>query len=84
MGTVAGVTAGVVAGVTMKYTYDKYIHEQQMHKKLNSIPWKIFKRGPGTVKSVDPDRKAFSHNLKSPTWKVNADLKLLQIVIIGT
>jgi hypothetical protein len=28
-GTVAGITAGLVAGVTMKYTYDKLIHEQQ-------------------------------------------------------
>jgi hypothetical protein len=28
-GTVDGITAGLVAGVTMKYTYDKLIHEQQ-------------------------------------------------------
>ncbi|KKG13050.1 Ig-like domain-containing protein [Methanosarcina sp. 2.H.A.1B.4] len=69
-GVVAGVAAGVVAGVTMKYTYDKYIHEQQVHKKLKSIPLKVFKRGPFpvTVKSVYPDRQTFSHNLKSPIW----------------
>ena len=70
LGTVAGVTAGAVAGVTMKYTYDKYIHEQQMHKKLKSLSGRVLKRGPSpfAVKSVYPDRQTFSHNLKSPIW----------------
>jgi hypothetical protein len=69
-GTVAGIVGGLVAGITLKYTYDKYIHEQQMHKKLKSIPRKVFRRGPAaaTVKSVYPDRQTFSHNLKSPIW----------------
>lgn len=70
VGTVAGVTAGVVAGVTLKYTYDKLITEQHMHKKLKLIPRRMFKRGPTpvTVKSVYPDRQTLSHNLKSPIW----------------
>lgn len=70
MGTAAGISMGPVAGVTMKYAYDKLIHEQQMHKKLKSIPRRMFKRGPvpATVKAVYPDRQTISHNLKSPIW----------------
>jgi hypothetical protein len=57
-GVVAGVVAGIVAGVTMRYGYDKYIHEQHMHRKIKSIPGRIFKRVPfpAAVKSVYPDR----------------------------
>lgn len=70
VGTVAGVAAGFVTGVTMKYTYDKYITEQQVHTKLQFIPKRVFKRGPvpATVMSVYPDQQTFSHNLKSPIW----------------
>ncbi|MHB8103249.1 MAG: Ig-like domain-containing domain [Methanosarcina sp.] len=54
----------------MKYTYDKYITEQQVHKKLQFIPGRAFKRVPvpATVMSVYPDQQTFSHNLKSPIW----------------
>jgi hypothetical protein len=41
-----------------------------MHKKLKSIPRKVFKRDPlpATVKAVYPDLQTISHNLKSPIW----------------
>jgi hypothetical protein len=69
-GIVAGITGGLVVGVTLRYIYDKYIQEQQMHKRLKSIPRRILRRGPvpATVKAVYPDRQTFSHNLKSPIW----------------
>jgi hypothetical protein len=69
-GTVAGVVAGLVAGITMRYSYDKFVHEQKMHKKLKSVPGRAFKRGaiPATVKAIYPDRQTISHNLKSPIW----------------
>jgi len=69
-GVVAGVVAGIFTGVTMRYGYDKYIHEQHMHRKIKSMPGRIFKRVPlpAAVKSVYPDRQTFSHNLKSPIW----------------
>lgn len=70
VGTVAGVVVGLVAGVTLKYTYDKYIKEQQVRKKYQSIHRRVFKRSqvPATVKSVYPDQQTFSHNPKSPIW----------------
>ncbi len=54
----------------MRFTYDKLIHEKQMHKKFKSVPGKVFKRGPvpATVKAVYPDQQTLSHNLKSPIW----------------
>ncbi|AKB28860.1 hypothetical protein MSSAC_2506 [Methanosarcina siciliae C2J] len=69
-GTVAGIVGGLVAGITLKYTYDKYIQEQQMHKKIKSVPRKLFRRGPApvTVRAVYPDHQTFSHNMKSPIW----------------
>lgn len=69
-GTAAGIVGGLVAGITLKYTYDKYIQEQQMHKKIKSLPRKVFRRGPApvTVRAVYPDHQTFSHNMKSPIW----------------
>lgn len=69
-GTAVGIAGGLAAGVALKYTYDKYIQEQQMHKRLKSIPRKVFRRGPApaTVRAVYPDRQTFSHNMKSPIW----------------
>jgi hypothetical protein len=40
VGSAGGVLAGLIAGITLKYGYDKLIHEQQMHKKLKSISMK--------------------------------------------
>jgi len=44
VGSAGGVLAGLIAGITLKYTYDKLIHEKQMHKKLRSISMKTFER----------------------------------------
>lgn len=69
VGTAAGAVVGFVAGVTAKYTYDKYIKEKRVYKKLHLVPKKILKRPyPATVKSVYPDRQTFSKDPKSPIW----------------
>ncbi|WP_269850847.1 hypothetical protein [Methanosarcina horonobensis] len=33
MGSASGVIAGLIAGIMLKYLYDKYVHEEQIHKK---------------------------------------------------
>lgn len=35
-GTLAGVVAGLIAGLVVMYTYDRYIHEKEIHKKIIS------------------------------------------------
>jgi hypothetical protein len=35
-GTLAGVVAGLIAGLVVMYTYDRYIHEKEVHKKIIS------------------------------------------------
>lgn len=40
VGSASGVLAGLIAGITLKYGYDKLIHEKQIHKKLKSISMK--------------------------------------------
>jgi hypothetical protein len=44
MGVVAGIAAGLVAGVMLKYSYDSYLQERPMRKKLRSFYMKAFKR----------------------------------------
>lgn len=72
IGAVAGVAAGVAAGLTMKYAYDKYVHEEQkeyIHEKIKAIPHKL-KRGPrpAKVKVVYPDKQTFAQSMDSPIW----------------
>jgi hypothetical protein len=43
-GIAAGIAAGLVAGVTLKYTYDSYLQERPMRRKLRSFYMKAFKR----------------------------------------
>jgi len=40
VGSAGGILAGLIAGITLKYGYDKLIHEKQIHKKLKSISMK--------------------------------------------
>jgi len=44
MGVAAGVAAGLIAGVTMRYTYDAYIQERPMRRKLKSVYRKTLNR----------------------------------------
>ncbi|WP_048140006.1 hypothetical protein [Methanosarcina horonobensis] len=44
MGSASGVIAGLIAGIMLKYLYDKYVHEEQIHKKLKSISMKGLKK----------------------------------------
>jgi hypothetical protein len=72
VGAVAGIAAGVAAGLTMKYAYDKYVHEEQkeyIHEKIKTIPQKLKRApGPAKVKLVYPDRQTFAHSMESPIW----------------
>ncbi len=72
VGAVAGVAAGIAAGVTMKYAFDKYVHEEQkeyIHEKIKTIPQKLKRApGPAKVKLVYPDRQTFAHSMESPIW----------------
>lgn len=43
-GVTAGIVAGLVAGIVLEFMYNRYIHEQQMHKRLKSISGKAFKK----------------------------------------
>jgi len=54
-GAAAGIAAGVIAGVTLKYTYDRHIHDKNILKKLKSISLP-FKKPSSMVKTVYPKR----------------------------
>ena len=68
-GLVVGLVAGFVTGATAKYSYDKYIKEKRVYRKLHLVPKKVLKRPyPATVKHVYPDRQTFSKDPRSPIW----------------
>jgi len=55
-GAAFGITAGAVAGVAIKYTYDRHIHDMNLHKKLKSISLPFKKPSSSMVKTVYPKR----------------------------
>jgi hypothetical protein len=56
VGDAAGIAVGAVAGVAIKYTYDRYIHDKHLSKKLKSISLPFKKPSSSMMKTVYPKR----------------------------